>query len=80
MTRGFGQRVRPPRPRRYVSPGQARVLRFVGFRYDAFREAYVLRVIGKRFGPVLRLEDHREVVVGPRTAAPFKPAAERIRS
>jgi hypothetical protein len=55
-------------------------LRFVGFRYDAFREAYVLRVIGKRFGPVLRLEDHREVVVGPRTAAPFKPAAERIRS
>ena len=26
----------------------------VGFRYDQVRDAYVLRVVGNRFGPVLR--------------------------
>ncbi len=26
----------------------------LGFRYDANREAYVLRLVGNRFGPVIR--------------------------
>ena len=30
----------------------------LGFRFDAGRDAYVLRLVGRRFGPVLRSEPH----------------------
>jgi hypothetical protein len=45
---------RIPRPRRQVSTGVLRAARLVGFRYDPGRDAYVLRGVGNRFGPVLR--------------------------
>ncbi len=43
------------RPRRPVSPRQARMLSLVGFRYSAGRDAYVLRIVGGRFGPVFQI-------------------------
>ena len=45
---------RQPRSRRYVSPGTIRFVRFLGFRYSQSRDAYILRLVGGRFGPVLR--------------------------
>jgi hypothetical protein len=45
------------RPRRYVA-GHWLLLARALFRYSAVRDAYVLRVVGRRFGPVLR-EDRR---------------------
>jgi len=45
---------RNPRRRRQVGRFTARLSRLVGFRYDAPRDAYVLRLVGNRFGPVLR--------------------------
>ena len=30
----------------------------LGFRFDAGRDAYVLRLVGGRFGPVLRTQTH----------------------
>ena len=30
----------------------------LGFRFDSGRDAYVLRLVGRRFGPVLRTEPH----------------------
>jgi hypothetical protein len=44
-----------PRPRRTVSPRRLRMLRVVGFRYSASRDAYVLRLIGNRLGPVYKV-------------------------
>jgi hypothetical protein len=49
------------RPRRDVSPGLLRVLTPF-FRYSAGRDAYVLRGIGNRRGPVLRPAMKREPV------------------
>lgn len=43
-----------PRRRRQVSPGLARILTPL-FRYSHGRDAYVLRGIGNRFGPVLQV-------------------------
>jgi hypothetical protein len=43
-----------PRPRRQVGTATLRLARAVGFRYDESRDAYILRGIGDRFGPVLR--------------------------
>jgi len=43
-----------PRSRRYFSRRAIAILRRVGFRYDYARDAYVLVVIGDRWGPVLR--------------------------
>jgi hypothetical protein len=37
-----------------VRPATLRLARILGFRYDRGRHAYVLRLIGGRFGPVLR--------------------------
>jgi hypothetical protein len=48
-----GNSPRPPRPRRYVSPALLKALRPT-FRHSQSRDAYVLRLIGNRFGPVLR--------------------------
>jgi len=43
-----------PRKRRQVRPAALRVARICGFRYDEGRDAYVLRLVGNRVGPVLR--------------------------
>jgi hypothetical protein len=49
-----------PRTRRYVAPRLLRALRPV-FVYNHNRDAYILRAVGKRIGPVLRSsEDRRE--------------------
>jgi hypothetical protein len=45
------------RPRRYISGGLLSLLRPF-LRYDYSRSAYVLRIVGERYGPVLR-EDRR---------------------
>jgi hypothetical protein len=45
--------TRNPRPRRYVSPALLTLLRPL-FRQSMSRDAYILRVVGHRFGPVLR--------------------------
>jgi hypothetical protein len=45
------------RPRRYISGGLIALLRPF-LRYDYSRSAYVLRIVGERYGPVLR-EDRR---------------------
>ena len=45
-----------PRPRRPVSRRRARWLRVLGFRYSDFRDAYVLRLIGERYGPVYQVQ------------------------
>jgi hypothetical protein len=56
-----------PRPRRQISPAVIRGLAPV-VRYSAGREAYVLRGIGGRFGPVLvpRHPDRRREPAQPR--------------
>jgi hypothetical protein len=43
------------RPRRYVARHWLLLVRPL-FRYSANRDAYVLRVVGRRMGPVLRLD------------------------
>jgi hypothetical protein len=46
-----------PRPRRLVSLRRARLIRMTGgFRYSLGRDAYVLRFVGNRFGPVYKIE------------------------
>jgi len=45
---------RNPRRRRQVGPVGVRIAKVFGFRYDAVRDAYVLRGVGNRVGPVLR--------------------------
>jgi hypothetical protein len=42
-----------PRPRRHIRPALLAPLRVL-FRHSASRDAYVLRLIGDRFGPVLK--------------------------
>ena len=49
------------RPRRYVSPAKLTVSRPL-LTFSAPREAYVLRIVGKRYGPVLRLDRRRRAV------------------
>ncbi len=44
-----------PRPRRYIRPERVWLLKLLGFRYAHWRGDYILRVIGKRFGPVYRV-------------------------
>ncbi|MDW5597672.1 hypothetical protein VSS74_25195 [Conexibacter stalactiti] len=44
-----------PRRRRRVGPTTYRLARLLGFRYSAWRDALVLRGVGERFGPVLKL-------------------------
>ncbi len=43
------------RPRRYLSR-QLKPFLMPLFRYSSAREAYVLRVVGRRIGPVLRFD------------------------
>jgi hypothetical protein len=46
-------RAHPRRTRHYVSPMLVPVLRLL-FRHSGSRDAYVLRGVGNRMGPVLR--------------------------
>jgi len=43
------------RPRRYVARHWLLLMRPV-FRYSAGRNAYVLRIVGRKWGPVLRVD------------------------
>jgi hypothetical protein len=36
------------------------MLKLLGFRYSPGRDAYVLRVVGNRFGPVFKVESEHE--------------------
>jgi hypothetical protein len=51
--RGFRLVRTVKRPRRYISRHLLLLLR-PAFRYSAMRDAYVLRGVGRRVGPVLR--------------------------
>ena len=42
------------RPRRLVGGRALTMARALGFRHDPSRDAYILRGVGDRFGPVLR--------------------------
>jgi hypothetical protein len=53
MHLSVGNSDRAARERRYVRPALLVALRPV-FRYSETRGAYVLRLIGNRFGPVLK--------------------------
>jgi hypothetical protein len=46
------------RPRRYIAPRWIAIGRPV-LRYSTPRDAYVLRVVGRKWGPVLRSERRR---------------------
>ncbi len=54
----MSSKARQPRKRRYVSRTTVRLLRPL-LRYSEGREAYVLRLVGRRFGPVLRQDRRR---------------------
>jgi hypothetical protein len=49
--------LKSPRPRRYVRSGTLTLLHPL-FRHSTTRDAYVMRLVGNRWGPVLR-EDRR---------------------
>ena len=49
--------LKSPRPRRYVAPWALAMLRPV-MRHSSTRDAYVLRLVGNRWGPVVR-QDRR---------------------
>ncbi len=48
-----------PRPRRYLGSASFVIARPF-FRYDYWRDAHVLRVIGHRSGPVIRRDRRRQ--------------------
>ncbi len=58
--------MRSQRPRRYVAPSAFRLLR-IALRFSASRDAYVLRFVGNRHGPVLRVNrrHHQQSYEGP---------------
>jgi len=60
------------RPRRYVDRQWIELARPL-LRYSASRDAYILRLVGQRWGPVLRIERRYE------TPRPFE-GVERRRS
>jgi hypothetical protein len=51
------------RPRRYVNSTLLSIL-FPLFRYSLTRDAYVLRIVGQRLGPVLRVNRRRRATRG----------------
>jgi hypothetical protein len=53
MSLSAGSSARPVRRRRYVSKALLAGLKPV-FRHSETRDAYVLRLVGNRFGPVLK--------------------------
>jgi hypothetical protein len=46
-------------------------LKLVGFRYSTTRDAYVLRVVGRRFGPVYQVRTTRQQPGEPHTNERF---------
>jgi hypothetical protein len=46
-----------PRTRHPISPRHVWRLKVCGFRYSRTREAYVLRVVGRRIGPVFQARE-----------------------
>jgi hypothetical protein len=54
--------ARRRRRRHNVSPDHIWLLKVLGFRYSSTRDAYVLRVVGRRFGPVYRVADTTDPV------------------
>lgn len=44
-----------PRRRHGISPRRVWILKLLGFRHSLGRDAYVLRLIGNRFGPVFKV-------------------------
>lgn len=61
--RARGRRRTVPRRRRTVSPLVYAIALHAGFRYSSWRDALVLRVVGRRYGPVLRRRTAREAPV-----------------
>ncbi len=57
------------RPRRYIAPRWIVIGRPL-LRYSTPRDAYVLRVVGRKWGPVLRSERRRPRAVESVTQAP----------
>jgi hypothetical protein len=51
------------RPRRYIAPRWIAIGRPL-FRYSTPRDAYVLRVVGRKWGPVLRSDRRRPRSLG----------------
>jgi hypothetical protein len=49
-----------PRRRRTISARRVWMLKVVGFRHSLGRDAYVLRVVGNRFGPVFKVATEHE--------------------
>ena len=47
--------IKSPRERRYVRSGTLTLMRPL-LRYSMTRDAYVLRLVGNRWGPVLRVD------------------------
>jgi hypothetical protein len=47
--------ARKRRRRHPVSPQRLWMLKVFGFRYSQSRDAYVLRIVGRRLGPVLQV-------------------------
>ena len=68
------------RPRRYVAQRWISVSRPV-LRYSTPRDAYVLRVVGRKWGPVLRSERRRprslDIAPDPLTTSSERRSAER---
>ena len=60
MHLSVGNSDRAARERRYVRPALLVALR-PAFRYSETRGAYVLRLVGNRFGPVLKRLEKRRV-------------------
>jgi Putative peptidoglycan binding domain len=69
-----------PRRRRYISPHTLPIARLAGFRYCRQREAYVLRLVGDRFGPVLKTTPSDLRQPPPRHRSPHTPRLTIVRS
>ena len=71
-------RVRPRR-RRHISRRTLPIARLAGFRYCKQRDAYVLRLVGDRFGPVLKTPPANHHQPPPRHRSPALRADARRR-
>lgn len=71
---GAARRVRMrPRRRHYIRPDKLAIARHAGFRYSWDRDAYILRLVGNRFGPVLKIsESASTLTAGTRGSATAK--------
>jgi len=60
MSRVLNTMTHTRRPRRYVGRRKFLLLR-PAFRYSSMRDAWVLHVVGERYGPVLRRREDRDL-------------------